>query len=108
MEMVIKCPACTTELSVDDAAAGSQIKCPDPNCGTLLVVPSFSPQSTASSSPVSTNYSSGSDEELACKIARMYDKMAKEVGKAIVGQQEVIEQLFIAVFARSHCLLEGV
>jgi hypothetical protein len=38
----------------------------------------------------------------------MYEKMATEVGKAIVGQHEVIEQLFIAVFARSHCLLEGV
>ncbi len=108
MEMVIKCPACSTELSVDDVASGSQIKCPDPNCGTLLVVPEFSPQSTESSAPVSTNYSSGSDAELARKIARMYGRMAAEVGKAIVGQKEVIEQLFIAVFARSHCLLEGV
>ena len=31
-----------------------------------------------------------------------------EVGKLIVGKEEVIEQLLIAIFARSHCLLEGV
>ena len=41
------------------------------------------------------------------KIATVYRQMAAEVGKAIVGQHEVIEQL-IAIFARSHCLLEGV
>jgi MoxR-like ATPase len=28
--------------------------------------------------------------------------------KVIVGQQEVIEQLFAAIFTRGHCLLEGV
>ncbi len=32
----------------------------------------------------------------------------EEMGKFIVGQQEVIEQLVIAVLAGGHCLLEGV
>ena len=31
-----------------------------------------------------------------------------ELGKVIVGQNEVIEQLMIAIFAKGHCLLEGV
>ena len=31
-----------------------------------------------------------------------------ELGKVIVGQDEVIEQLLIAIFTRGHCLLEGV
>ena len=30
------------------------------------------------------------------------------MGKFIVGQQEVIEQLVIAILAGGHCLLEGV
>ncbi len=31
-----------------------------------------------------------------------------ELGKVIVGQNEVIDQLLMAIFARGHCLLEGV
>ncbi|MCE2800610.1 MAG: MoxR family ATPase [Planctomycetaceae bacterium] len=34
--------------------------------------------------------------------------MKIELGKAIVGQEDVVEQLFAAVFTRGHCLLEGV
>jgi len=36
------------------------------------------------------------------------DKVRAEVGKLIVGQEEVIEQLLIAILAGGHCLLEGV
>ena len=32
----------------------------------------------------------------------------QEIGKVIVGQNEVIEQLLIALFSRGHCLLVGV
>ncbi|UUO09316.1 MoxR family ATPase [Blastopirellula sp. J2-11] len=34
--------------------------------------------------------------------------MQQELQKVIVGQEEVIEQLFAAIFTRGHCLLEGV
>jgi len=34
--------------------------------------------------------------------------MREELGKVIIGQEEVIEQLFAAIFTRGHCLLEGV
>jgi MoxR-like ATPase len=34
--------------------------------------------------------------------------MQQELQKVIVGQQQVIEQLFAAIFTRGHCLLEGV
>ena len=34
--------------------------------------------------------------------------MRDELGKVIVGQDEVIEQVFAAIFTRGHCLLEGV
>ncbi|MEP6672107.1 MAG: AAA family ATPase, partial [Chthoniobacter sp.] len=37
-----------------------------------------------------------------------YKRIADEMGKFIVGQHEVIEQLVIAVLAGGHCLLEGV
>jgi len=34
--------------------------------------------------------------------------MQRELQKIIIGQDEVIEQLFAAIFTRGHCLLEGV
>jgi MoxR-like ATPase len=34
--------------------------------------------------------------------------MQDELQKVIVGQDEVIEQIFAAIFTRGHCLLEGV
>jgi MoxR-like ATPase len=37
-----------------------------------------------------------------------YNSIRAELGKVIVGQEAVIEQLLIAIFAQGHCLLEGV
>jgi MoxR-like ATPase len=37
-----------------------------------------------------------------------YSAIRQELGKVIVGQDQVIEQLLIAIFAQGHCLLEGV
>ena len=34
-------------------------------------------------------------------------RILQELGKAIVGQQEVIEQILIALFAGGHCLITG-
>jgi MoxR-like ATPase len=34
--------------------------------------------------------------------------MQQELQKIIIGQDEVIEQIFAAIFTRGHCLLEGV
>jgi len=37
-----------------------------------------------------------------------YNKIRQEISKVIVGQDEVIEQVLIAIFSRGHALLEGV
>ena len=34
--------------------------------------------------------------------------LAKEVHKVIIGQDEMIEQMLICIFARGHCLTIGV
>jgi MoxR-like ATPase len=41
-------------------------------------------------------------------FARHKQVMHAELQRVIVGQNEVIEQLFAAIFTRGHCLLEGV
>jgi len=42
------------------------------------------------------------------EIAALYETMTREIGKVIVGQQAVIEQLVMALLSKGHCLLEGV
>ncbi|MGE4159626.1 MAG: AAA family ATPase [Planctomycetota bacterium] len=41
-------------------------------------------------------------------IGQAYKKIRAELGKVIVGQDEVVEQLLTAIFAGGHCILEGV
>ncbi|MBI3877551.1 MAG: MoxR family ATPase [Verrucomicrobia bacterium] len=48
------------------------------------------------------------DAALAQKLANAHGLVTGEIAKLIVGQDSVIEQILIAIFARSHCLLEGV
>src|SRR3989440_3517593 len=42
------------------------------------------------------------------EIAAAYERMADQIGKVIIGQHEVVEQLVMALFSRGHCLLVGV
>jgi MoxR-like ATPase len=49
-------------------------------------------------------------DELAAveKLQRAYHEMRAELGKVIVGQEAVIEELLIALFCKGHALLVGV
>src|SRR5690348_1391303 len=49
-------------------------------------------------------------EELAAveKLQQGYHNMKAELGKVIVGQEQVIEELLIALFCKGHALLVGV
>ncbi len=51
---------------------------------------------------------SGEDIKALEKLSESYKAVRAQLGKVIVGQNEVIEQLMIAIFAQGHCLLEGV
>ena len=48
------------------------------------------------------------DQAAAALLVQSYQQITTEMGRFIVGQQEVIEQLVIAILAGGHCLLEGV
>jgi MoxR-like ATPase len=49
-------------------------------------------------------------EDLAAveRLKSAFAGLKSEMGKVIVGQQNVLEELLIAIFARGHCLLIGV
>ncbi len=48
------------------------------------------------------------DVQAAERLVRGREAILREIGKVIVGQREVIEQLLIALFSRGHCLFVGV
>jgi len=48
------------------------------------------------------------DVELATEIQESFKKIKAELGQIVVGQDEILEQLIIALFASGHCLLVGV
>ncbi len=48
------------------------------------------------------------DTQAVRDLAATYQEMTQQIGRVIVGQQEVVEQLLMALFSRGHCLLVGV
>ena len=48
------------------------------------------------------------DIELVQNLNQMIKQVKSEIGKRIVGQEEIINQLLVSLFARGHCLLVGV
>jgi len=55
-----------------------------------------------------TSLNAGLPEEAIRKLHAAYRDIKDQMSKVIVGQDEVIDQLLIALFSRGHCLLEGV
>ena len=54
------------------------------------------------------NDEGSSSRETIAQLSTAYARMREEIGKAIVGQHEIVDQLLIALFSGGHCLLEGV
>jgi MoxR-like ATPase len=49
-----------------------------------------------------------SDVDAVKKLKEAHARLLREMHKVIVGQEEVVEQLLIALFCRGHCLMVGV
>ncbi len=49
-----------------------------------------------------------SDKEAADALKQKYQDLKKEIGKVIVGQEEIIHQTLLAIFSQGHVLLVGV
>ena len=49
-----------------------------------------------------------SDREAVEQLRAAHAQIRAELAKVIVGQEEVVDQLMIALFAGGHCILEGV
>jgi MoxR-like ATPase len=104
----VQCPKCGLQVQVP---AGGRRLC---GCGTWLsgdrkapVDEILEPEMVLENGPAAWPRI---DSDLAA-IERLNDgfrRITRELAKIIVGQQRVIEELLIAIFARGHCLLVGV
>lgn len=63
---------------------------------------------TVTKTALPTNGFAGKELEHARDLVAKHKAIRSEIAKVIVGQQEVIEELLIALLARGHCLLIGV
>ena len=52
--------------------------------------------------------SSYSDVDAAKYVGDAYQQLQAEIAKIIVGQDRVIDEILIAIFARGHCVMQGV
>jgi len=48
------------------------------------------------------------DREAVAKLRSAFEAIKAELRKVIVGQDQVVDELLIAIFSRGHCILEGV
>ncbi len=55
---------------------------------------------------MSANYKS--DVEAVQDLVSKYNQLRTEIGKVIIGQDEVVRDVLISIFSRGHCLLVGV
>jgi len=57
---------------------------------------------------VTTTAAEDRDRKALERLRLAHDTMRQELGKVIVGQTDVVDQLLMAIFSRGHCLLVGV
>ncbi|MFN3694808.1 MAG: AAA family ATPase, partial [Ignavibacterium sp.] len=55
-----------------------------------------------------TTIENKNDVELVQKLNKKISEVKSEIAKVIVGQDEIIDQLIIALMSKGHCLLVGV
>src|SRR5499427_6362950 len=72
---------------------------------TLAATPGATGSASAAASPTAKPRSLG---DILQEFSNHRRVMQEELQKIIVGQNDVIEQMFAAIFTRGHCLLEGV
>src|SRR5436190_20521521 len=96
---IVKCEECGRGFNLQEDQYG-KVKC---KCGAILRGPTG-----GEAAKKETADPQMSDMDAVKHLKNAYDALKQEVATVIVGQDKVVEEILIAVFARGHCLLEGV
>jgi len=97
---IIKCDECGRGFNLQEEQYG-KVKC---KCGAIL----HGPKAAAEPAAKIVASADMSDLDAIKALKAAYDGLKHEVANVIVGQDKVVEEILIAIFARGHCLLEGV
>ncbi len=104
----VSCPECGRKYDVSRVSAGAKARC---KCGckfdvsTGQIVGGGMPHARLGDT---ANLTSRDALEAVESLARAKEAVLDEIGKIIIGQKEVLDQILTAFFARGHCLLMGV
>ena len=104
----VSCPECGRKYDVSRVSAGTKARC---KCGckfdvsTGQIVEEGMPQARLAET---AHLTSRDALETVESLARAKETVLDEVGKIIIGQKEVLDQILTAFFAKGHCLLMGV
>ncbi|MFA4944282.1 MAG: MoxR family ATPase [Lentisphaeria bacterium] len=99
----VRCPECNGELLRDTAAPATAAAAAEQPATTQPPQPPAEPAPAPATPDLSADDLQGLE-----RLRTAHQAILGELDKAIVGQQAVIEELFMAVLAGGHCLLEGV
>jgi len=97
---IVKCEECGRGFNLQEDQYG-KVKC---KCGAILRGPSgggVEGQKESAGAQMS-------DMDAVKHLKAAYEALKSEVANVIVGQDKVVEEVLIAIFAKGHCLLEGV
>ena len=61
-----------------------------------------------STEPQSSGRGEADDPAAVATLVEQYTSIRTQLSRVIVGQEDVVEQVLVAMFARGHCILEGV
>jgi len=104
----MSCPECGRKYDVSRVSAGTKARC---KCGCKFdvssgqIVEQGMPQARLTDT---ANVVPRDALEAVESLAQAKETVLDEVGKVIIGQKEVLDQILTAFFARGHCLLMGV
>ncbi len=99
---IVKCEECGRGFNLREEQYG-KVNC---KCGAILAGPKAGAATPEGSPPPADAQMSDMDAVKHLKAA--YEALKSEIATVIVGQDKVVEEVLIAIFARGHCLLEGV
>jgi len=101
----VQCPECGKTYKMSNASPGKRARC---RCGCQFEI---NDDTITGDDGTRTRMAEISDEEALAaveKMSRAKEAILSEVGKIIVGQTDVLEQILAGFFAGGHCLLLGV
>jgi len=111
--MVMARCKCGKEYKLKDSMAGKKVKCKE--CGEAMLVPALEGAPEAVSGEIEVKSPDITQKEWTADdvkkiegLKQAHANILEQIRKAVVGQQRVVNELMIALFAQGHCLLIGV